>query len=198
MLDNGEITPDQAAKEMAENRAFDAAALPTNVQAKDAAMSDAGIKRSVKAISALEPVGDAKVRVTFTDGSKDVYDQVVVAHATDIAAPATPGPAGAVTIGKSAGVEFKPVVKHGKVVALESIDPPGAVRVIGAGLWSAGWLPRISDRIYMQDPIKPNERITARQLFDHALKEQAQGSPRDSPASALVHHVAEQIPAANQ
>ena len=31
-----------------------------------------------------------------------------------------------------------------------------------------------------------------------ALSDQAKQSPRDSPASALVHHVREQIPAANQ
>jgi hypothetical protein len=36
------------------------------------------------------------------------------------------------------------------------------------------------------------------QVFLNALAKQAIGGPRDSPASALVHHVADQIPAANQ
>ncbi|HWU91140.1 MAG TPA: DUF4157 domain-containing protein [Kofleriaceae bacterium] len=198
MLDAGELTPDQAAQEMAEIRAFDAAALPTNVQAKDSAMSDAGIKRSVRGIAAMKPVGDTKVEVTFSDGTKEIYDQVVVSHSTDITAPAVPGPAGAVTLGKGTGAKFKPVVKGGKVVALESIDPPGAVRVIGAGMWSGAWLDRISDQLDMPNPTKPGEMIKAQQLFKNALAEQANGAPRDSPMKALVHHVAQQVPAANQ
>ena len=197
MLDAGELTPDQAAKEMAEIRAFDAAALPTNVQAKDAAMSDAGIKRSVRGIAAMKPAGDAKVEVTFTDGAKEIYDQVVVSHGTLIDAPAVPGPAGPVTLGGTRA-EFKPVVKGGEVVALESINPPGVVRVIGAGMWSPAWINSISDNFMMADPLKPGKQISAQQLFKRALAEQAKGSPRDSPLSALVHHVAQQIPAANQ
>lgn len=198
MLDAGELTPEQAAQEMAEIRAFDAAALPTNVQQRSSAMSDAGIKRSVRGIQALQPVGDAKVEVTFTDGTKEIYDQVVVSHGTDITAPAAPGPAGAFTLGQGAGVKFKPVVRGGKVVALESVDPPGAVRVIGAGMWTPAWIIHVSDNVDMPDPMKPGEVIKAQQLFKNALAGQANGAPRDSPASALVHHVAQQVPAANQ
>jgi hypothetical protein len=182
---------------MAEIRAFDAAALPTNVQARDSAMSDAGINRSVNGISALKPVGDAKVEVTFTNGSREIYDQVVVSHSTDSAAAAVPGPAGALTIGTVPSVTFRPVVRNGKVVALESIDPPGAIRVIGAAMWTGRWLRYISDAP-MPDPLRPGEQIQGTELFSRALSDQAKGSPRDSPASALVHHVAEQIPAANQ
>jgi hypothetical protein len=69
---------------------------------------------------------------------------------------------------------------------------------IGAGVWSGGWLDYVSRTFKMADPLKPAEQITAFDLFDRALKKQAEGSPRDSPASVLVHHVAEQIPAANQ
>jgi hypothetical protein len=198
MLEAGEITPDQATLEMAEIRAFDAAALPTNVQAKESAMADSGIKRSVKGIAGLKPVGTNQVEVTFTDGSKATYDQVVVSHATDMAAPAVPGPAGAVTLGASAGVKFRPVVKEGKVVALESIDPPGAVRVLGAGMWSGMWTKHIDADLVMADPMRPGHEATALQIFLDALGNQAKGGPRDSPASALVHHVAGQIPAANK
>jgi hypothetical protein len=109
-----------------------------------------------------------------------------------------PGPAGAVAIGAGTGAKFRPVVREGKVVALESIDPPGAVRVLGAGMWSGMWAKYIDAELVMPDPMRPGRESTARQIFLDALESQAKGGPRDSPASALVHHVAGQVPAANR
>jgi hypothetical protein len=58
-------------------------------------------------------------------------------------AKADSGTAGALTLAKL--VELRPVVVDGKVVALESIHPPGAVRIMGAAMWSPCWLERIPD-----------------------------------------------------
>jgi hypothetical protein len=193
-LNAGTITPDQFAKEMAKVRAFDAAALPRNVQAADAPFNDAGINRSVKGIASLTPMehlgGDAgKVRVTFTDGTTADYDQVVVSHGTDMAKAADPGPAGALTLAK--GIEMRPVIFNGKVVALESVNPPGAVRVLGAAMWSRAWLQFIPETLTI-------DGRSARDIYDDALTNQAINAPRDSPANPLIHNVGQQIPAANQ
>jgi hypothetical protein len=97
MLDAGELTPDQAQAELAQIRAFDAAALPRNAQSADAAFNNPKIHRSVRGIQSMTPTEripgapPGKVKVTFTDGSTAIYDQVVVSHATDIAAGPDPG-----------------------------------------------------------------------------------------------------------
>jgi hypothetical protein len=78
---------------------------------------------------------------------------------------------------------MRPVVVDGMVVALESINPPGAIRVMGAAMWSGAWLDRIP--------------AAHQPAYDNALRTQAKDGPRDSPANPLVHHVGQQIPAAN-
>jgi hypothetical protein len=90
------------------------------------------------------------------------------------------------------------VVRGGKVVALESIDPPGAVRIVGAAMWSAGWFDSIPDQLMMPDPSNPAIQTPALDVYKKALATQANNTPRDSPANPLIHHVAEQIPVANQ
>jgi hypothetical protein len=127
-----------------------------------------------------------------------IYDQVVVAHATDITSGAEPGPAGAVGLTSTAGIFMRPVVRDGKVVALESIDPPGAVNVKGAAMWSGAWIKRIPETLRMTDPSDPSTEVFARQLYADALANQAKGGPRDSPLPPLVHHTVDQISAANQ
>lgn len=202
MLDAGELTPDQAQAELAQIRAFDAAALPRNAQSADAAFNNPKIHRSVRGIQSMTPTEripgapPGKVKVTFTDGSTAMYDQVVVSHATDIAAGPDPGPAGAVNLAD--GIKMRPVVRGNKVVALESIDPPGAVRVVGAAMWTAAWGRWIPNDISIPNPADPVSELGMRDVFMNALADQAKGGPRDSPASALVHHVVGQIPAANQ
>ena len=97
----------------------------------------------------------------------------IASPATDIASPAVAGPAGAVQLGANAGVKFKPVVRNGKVVALESIDPPGAVRVIGAAMWSGAWIRFVARDVSMPDPAQPNVEISTQQVLMNALAEQA-------------------------
>ena len=204
MRDAGELTPNKAKKELAEIRAFDAAALPRNTQAADAAFNNSQqIHRAVQGIESMTPTEKipgqppGKVRVTFKGGGDPViYDQVVVSHATDITRGPDPGPAGAVGLAK--GIEMRPVVRDGKVVALESIDPPGAVRVVGAAMWSGAWRDLVPDDVNMPDPMDPTKNISMQQVFLNALAKQAAGQPRDSPLPPLVHHVADQIPAANR
>ena len=203
MLDAGELTPDQAQAELAQIRAFDASALPRNVQAADAAFNNPKIHRSVRGIQSMTPTEKVpgappgNVRVTFTDASApEIYDQVVESHATDIAAGSDPGPAGAVKLAD--GIKMRPVVRGSKVIALESIDPPGAVRVIGAAMWTVAWGKWIPDDINIPDPMDPTSELSMREVFMNALANQAKGGPRDSPASPLIHHVAGQVPAANQ
>lgn len=81
---------------------------------------------------------------------------------------------------------MRPVVVDGQVVALESVNPPGAVRVVGAAMWSRAWI----DGDFIQDP-------TAIRIYDLALKNQARSAPRDSPGNMLIHNVGKQVPAAN-
>lgn len=187
-LNAGEITPRQANQQLADLRAFDAARLPRNVQDADAAFHDAGIVRSVKWIASMTPTeeiaGEApgKVKVTFTDGTTEAYDQVVVSIGTNLAA--TSGATGALTL--AAGIQMRPVVVNGQVVALESVNPPGAVRVVGAAMWSRAWV----EEGMIADP-------SAITIYEKALKEQARGAPRDSPGNMLIHNVGQQVPAAN-
>jgi len=187
-LNAGEITPAQADAQLADLRAFDAARLPRNVQDTDAAFNDSGITRSVKEIQSLTPTEDisgqepGRVKVTFTDGTSEIYDQVVVSHGTNLAAPT--GATGALTL--ATGLKMRPVVVNGQVVALESVFPPGAVRVVGAAMWSPGWIQR--ELIVDFDAIK---------IYKKALTEQTIDAPRDSPANPLIHNVGQQIPAAN-
>jgi hypothetical protein len=167
--------------------AFDGAMLPRNLEPEHAAFNDPRIKRSVKEIASVTPTEDVagakrgKVYVTFTDGSSGTYDQVVVSHGPRLANPAQPGPAGALTLAD--GILMRPVVKDGDVVALESVDPPGAVRVVGAAMWSSAWRKKI-----------PPDQLP---VYDKALMNQAKNGPRDSPQPSLLHHAAKQIPAAN-
>lgn len=91
---------------------------------------------------------------------------------------------GALTLAK--GLEMRPVVVNGLVVALESVYPPGVVRVIGAAMWSPAWIER--GLIVDFDAIK---------IYKKALAEQAIGAPRDSPANPLIRNVGDQVPAAN-
>ena len=120
-------------------RAFDAAKLPRNVGGADAAFNDPKIHRSVNGIKQVTPTEDlhdpniapGRVKVVFSDGSFGIYDQVVVSHATNVAAP---GGAQA----QVGDLQFRPVVKDGIVCALESIDPPGAVKVAGGAMWMRG------------------------------------------------------------
>ena len=187
-LNAGEVTPEQVKDQLAELRAFDAARLPRNVQDTNAAFNDTGIARGVKEITSMTPSEaipgqePGRVKVTFSDGSSAMYDQVVVSHGTNLAAAGkTPG---ALTL--AAGIQLRPVVVNGQVVALESVHPPGAVRVVGAAMWSRAW---VRER-YIVDP----DAIT---VYEKALREQAQTAPRDSPANPLIHNVGRQIPAAN-
>jgi hypothetical protein len=171
---------------MAELRAFDAAALPRNVQSADAAINDAGIQRHVKEIKSMVPtedIGEApgKIKVTFTDGSEAVYDQVVVSHGANVGAAGEVR--GAATLAK--GIELRPIVVDGQVVGLESVNPPGAVRIVGAAVWNRVWIKSIFQE-------------AARSTFEEALDNQALGSPRDSPANPLVYNTSRQIPNANK
>jgi hypothetical protein len=186
-LTRGEITPEQANEQFAQARAFDAAMLPRNVDASDAAMKDTGITRGVKSIQSMVPAetegGDpGKVKVTFSDGSVGEYDQVVISHSAEIGDPGAGRMKGAV--GLAQGIELRPVVVDGQVVALESVDPPGAVRILGAAMWSRLWLAQIPDAAQSQ-------------IFRDALDNQARNAPRDSPVLPLIHNVGKQIPAAN-
>jgi hypothetical protein len=200
----GELTSKEADEELAAVRAFDAAALPRNAQAADAALNNQKIHRSVRGIKSMTPTekipGErpGRVKVTFTKGDppEEIYDQVVVSHATDITSGPEPGPAGAVGLAK--GIQMRPVVRNGKIVALESIDPPGAVTVKGAAAWSGAWIERIPDKLMIPDPTDPAREVDARELYKDALANQAKQGPRDSPLPPLVHHVVTQIGAANQ
>jgi hypothetical protein len=187
-LNAGEITPSQADAQIAELQAFDAARLPRNLQDADAAFNDSGITRHVKSIKSMTPTEDipgeppGRVKVTFSDGSTETYDQVVVSHGTNLGART--GMVGALTL--AAGLKMRPVVVNGEVVALESINPPGAVRVVGAAMWSPAW---ISGGFIVD--------FDAIAIYRNALDRQALGAPRDSPGNVLIHNVGKQIPAAN-
>jgi hypothetical protein len=60
----------------------------------------------------------------------------------------------------------------------------GEVNAQLAALASGLWIPRIPEGL--------------RPIYVAAFEQQAVGSPRDSPANPLVHHVGQQIPAANR
>ena len=193
-LNAGEITPAEAEKQMADLRAFDPAALPRNVQAADSAMNDAGITRGVKEIASMTPTEEipgekpGHVEVTFTDGTSGVYDQVVVSHGTNLGAKgAMPG---ALTLAK--GIEMRPIVVDGQVVALESVKPPGAVRVVGAAMWSRAWI----DGGFISETEFVNG-MPARDVYSNALQNQALSAPRDSPGNMLIHNTGNQVPTAN-
>lgn len=106
-----------------------------------------------------------------------------------MAKAADPGPAGALALAK--GIEMQPVRFNGQVVALESVNPPGAVRVLGAAMWSRAWLQFIPETLVI-------DGRSARDIYEDALTNQAVNAPRDSPANPLIHNVGGQIPAANR
>ena len=81
---------------------------------------------------------------------------------------------------------MRPVVVNGQVVALESVYPPGAIRVVGAAMWNPAWIK--GSYIRSRDAVA---------IYEQALQKQALGTPRDSPANPLIHNVGNQIPAAN-
>lgn len=74
---------------------------------------------------------DGKVVVTFSDGSVDVYDYVVVAHGPD---PRAAG--GIVDVTQNLGA-LTPVFVDGQLAELTSAS--GAVSIRGSSIWSAGW-----------------------------------------------------------
>lgn len=87
---------------------------------------------------------------------------------------------------------MRPVVVDRQVVALESVNPPGAVRVVGAAMWSPAWIERglISETEFVNG-------MPARDVYSNALQNQALSAPRDSPGNMLIHNTGKQIPAAN-
>ena len=185
-----------------ELRAFDSAMLPRNVESADDAFNDANIHRKVLEIASLTPSEQVpgapvgKVKVTFSDGSEKMYDQVVTSHGTNVAngADGAPGsnaaqPKGALAL---ATMELTIVEVNGQVVALESVNPKGAVRIVGAAMWSPLWIDgRAPGGARITDPV-----VVSR--FRKAMTEQALNAPRDSPANPLLHNVGKQVPAANE
>lgn len=81
---------------------------------------------------------------------------------------------------------MRPVVINNQVVARESVNPPGAVRVVGAAMWSNAWIN--GDFLIDLDAIA---------TYRKALDSQALGAPRDSLNNMLIHNVGKQITAAN-
>lgn len=58
-------------------------------------------------------------------------------------------------------------------------------------MWSPAW-----ERYIPRGPMVGGE--DALLIYRNALKKQALGAPRDSPALPLIHNVGKQIPAANE
>jgi hypothetical protein len=67
------------------------------------------------------------------------------------------------------------------------VNPPGAVRVVGAAMWSRQWI----DGGFIVEP-------TAKAKYENALNNQAMNAPRDSPGNPLIYNTGRQIPAANK
>ncbi|MFT3699673.1 MAG: DUF4157 domain-containing protein [Kofleriaceae bacterium] len=186
-----------------ELRAFDSAMLPRNTESATDAFNDVNIHRQVAEIESLTPSEEipgapaGKVKVTFKGGRSEFYDQVVTSHGTNVASEGAPGvdgvkdaaPKGALAL---ATMELTVVEMNGQVVALESVNPKGAVRIIGAAMWSPLWVDGgAPGGARITDPV-----AVAR--FNKAMTEQALGAPRDSPANPLLHNVGKQVPAANE
>ncbi|MBL0213631.1 MAG: hypothetical protein IPQ07_07100 [Myxococcales bacterium] len=195
-LASGTLTADEAIKahaRMSELRAFGDAMLPSNLEPSHASFKNPNIPRSVAVIESVTPTDDGRVLVTFKGGTPDpkIYNQVVVSHGTDPNGPEgrTKGALGLASPGNGRDVgpqiEMKPKVVNGKVVALESVNPPGAVRVIGAAMWNGAWANAMTNE-------------ADKKVFNKALQSQADTAPRDSPANVLVHNVGQQIADANK
>ena len=198
-LDAGGLSAEESQRliaRQAELRAFEMAMLPRNVESRDDAFNDGGIARQVKEIASLTPCEDVPgethtgVKVQFSDGSIQYYDQVVTSHGTNATAKGDAGgPKGAVTLADS--LEMTVVEVNGEIVALESVNPKGAVRVLGAAMWSPSWIEtRDGSQPCLRDPA-----VVAR--YRQAMTNQALTAPRDSPGNPLLHNVGRQIVGAN-
>jgi hypothetical protein len=112
--------------------AFGDADFPRNHDA----FAESAIERRVGEIVALTPSeSGGKVIVELSDGSREIYDAVVVAHGAD---PKAAG--GPVESARDLG-KLVPKTVDGDVVALETQD--GVVRYLGPPVWSPGWTDRI-------------------------------------------------------
>lgn len=117
-------------------------------KAPGAAYDNPSIKVELGTPTKLEPSADGRVVVTIGDGERAqvrVYDQVVVAHGQEPAAPhAAPLVLGAPN--DASRVRLTAVMdEHGRLIGLESIDPPG-IRLIGAAYATPAMLPWVHRR----------------------------------------------------
>jgi hypothetical protein len=118
MANRGELSPEQAAKELAQVRAFDSALLPRNVQsAAESPFQDPNVTLHVKDVVSITPTetiaGEApgKALVAFSDGSKAIYDQVVTSISTNPGQGPVPGSSGA--LGLITTMKIRPVFVDG-------------------------------------------------------------------------------------
>jgi hypothetical protein len=134
--------------------------------------------------------GEAGKIMVLIDGQWRAFDQVAIALGQDPAGggvdgSGAPRPEGAPGLGQIVGnLQLRMVIVDGRLVALESVDPPGAVRVIGAAIAQSArpW-------------VIPAEQVAFVEMVDA----QAAAAP---PASRYVpdsiYQIGESVPLANR
>lgn len=158
---------------------FRRAMLPRNVEPPDAAFNHPAISRSSGTIKKITPTDDGRVKVELADGRTFTVDQVVVSIGQDPAAPGGP-------LALTEGRQFR-IVKDadGNLSHLESVDPPGAIRIMGASMSEPA----------MREAVIPAERAE----FAALLARQADALPANSrgvPGSLAL--AGQTIPEANR
>lgn len=158
---------------------FRRAMLPRNVEPPDAAFKHPAISRSSGTIKKVTPTADGRVKVEVADGRVFTVDQVVVSIGQDPAAAGGP-------LALTQGRRFR-IVKNaaGELTHLESVDPPGAIRIMGASMSEPA----------MREAVIPAERAE----FAALLARQANALPTNSRGVAGSLALAGQtIPEANR
>ncbi|MEZ4399302.1 MAG: DUF4157 domain-containing protein [Kofleriaceae bacterium] len=158
---------------------FRRAMLPRNVEPADAAFNNPKVSRSSGTIKKITPTDDGRVKVELADGRVFTVDQVVVSIGQD---PAAPGGPLALTHGRQFRIVKDP---SGALSHLESVDPPGAIRIMGASMSEPA----------MREAVIPAERAE----FAALLARQADALPANSrgvPGSLAL--AGQTIPEANR
>jgi hypothetical protein len=169
-----------------ELQAFGQAMLPRNVEeAFDSPLAKEKIHRSIDTVTNIEPievetagVKEQKVKVTRGNGTVEIVDQVVVSLGQNADAPGGGG-------SMLGNIELEMIISsNGDLVGLQSVEPKGAVRLLGAA--------------YADRKLAAHVRADQRTQFLEKLAEEAARLPPNSKGVApSIANAANTIQAAN-
>ena len=133
-----------------------------------------------------------KIVVELTGGGREVYDQVALSIGQDPTGGGVrggvAGPAGGPGVGSVVGgLEFRMVITDGRLVALESVNPPGRVRLLGASMSES-----IAERVIASERSEFLSLVRDVQPRDPSVPAESRGV-QDS-----IYQLGQNIPRANE